>query len=102
VATALEDLRRYIDEPTQAVYSDIDLSTRIDTAVSLNHLAREIWLEKAARYSRLVDMQEGSSRRTLSQLYTQALGMAGNFGKLADDGAPLTSRPTRIRSIERA
>jgi hypothetical protein len=102
VATPLEDLRRMIDEPTEAVYTDVALSERITSAASLNALAQEIWLEKSARYSRLVDMSEGSSSRKLSQLYTQAVGMAGKYGALAEAGGLGGSRPTRIRPIERA
>ena len=100
--TALDDLRRFIDEPTEEVYTNVALTDRIAVASSLEALARDIWLEKAARYSRLVDMQEGSSSRKLSQLGDKALAMAGRFGALVSEDLPASSaRPTRVRDIER-
>ena len=102
--TALDDLRRYIDEPISASYPDAVLLDRLTSAQSTYHLARDIWYEKAGRYARLVDMQEGSSRRSLSQLQENALRMATWYGKLANgdgDGGTTGRRPTRIRPIER-
>jgi len=100
--TDITDLRLYIDEPTDVVYPDATLLARIETAASLYHLARDIWLEKAARYSRLVDMTEGTSSRKLSQLQQQSLAMANNYGGLAQDGTnPSSARRTRLRAIER-
>jgi len=105
MATAedIATLRRYVNEPTQTPYTDAALGLRIDAASSLSFLAREIWLEKAASYAGLVDMQEGSSRRSLSQLRENALSMAASFGEggtllpTADAG-----RRTVLRDIERA
>jgi len=98
----LLDLRRYVDESTETVYTDADLLTRISTATSLYSLAADIWLEKAARYSRLVDMQEGSSSRKLSQLSAHAMQMSAQYAARATSNtSALITRPTVLRDIER-
>jgi hypothetical protein len=99
----IASLRRFIDEPTEATYTDVQLGLRLDVAASPADLAREIWVEKAAAYTSLVDMQEGTSSRKLSQLRDNALAMAAAFGS----GGTLvpsetsTVRRTTIRDIER-
>lgn len=98
----IHDLRVMIDEPTQATYTDLDLSTRIDTSSSPQFLASLIWSENAAVYSGLVDVQEGSSRRSLGQLQANALKMASHYRGVSEEGAPGSSfRPARTRQIER-
>jgi methyl coenzyme M reductase alpha subunit len=94
-------LRRYVDEPTEDTYTDVVLSSRIDTATSVEALASIIWLEKAAAYARLVDMQEGSSRRSLSQLQAAAMRMSTQFAGGSDTVVSSGSRTT-TRAIERA
>lgn len=98
---AIAELRRLIDEATQATYTDLVLSARIDAASgNLNTVAGAVWTEKAATYSGLIDIQEGNSNRKLSQLQGQALKMAASFG--ADtSGASSAKRPARTRRIER-
>jgi hypothetical protein len=93
-------LRRYVDEPTEDTYTDVVLSSRIDTATSVEALASIIWLEKAAAYARLVDMQEGS-RRSLSQLQAAAMRMSTQFAGGSDTVVSSGSRTT-TRAIERA
>ena len=93
-------LRLTIGEPTEDTYTDAQLSDRIDTADNVTLLAATIWREKAAAYARLVDMQEGTSRRTLSQLQDQALKMATSLTEEAG-GSTGGSRRTTTRAIER-
>lgn len=97
----IAQLRRYVDEPTQTTYTDVVLSSRIDAAPSIENLASTIWLEKAAAYGRLVDMQEGSSRRSLSQLQDQALTMFARFAGGADATAGSSGKHATTRPIER-
>jgi len=104
MATAAEiaAFRFTIDEQDGAVYTDQLLSDRLDSATNLNRLASTIWLEKAAKYARLVDTQEGTSRRSLSQLQEHALLMAGRYSGLADaEDGTLPSKQTQTRAIER-
>lgn len=98
----IADLRQLIDEATSESYTDQQLSDRLDASTSVRGLASVIWAEKAARYSGLVDVKEGSSDRKLSQLYKNALEMSRSFA-VEEDGEPVTTskRPARTRRIVR-
>ncbi len=96
-------LRSLVNEPSDAdPYTTAKLNARIDEANGdLRAVARAIWTEKAATYAELTDVQEGSSRRALGDLYEQALKMSESFG-LGEDGLPPTrTRVSRTRRIER-
>lgn len=81
MATAQEiaDLRLLIAEPTEVIYSDIVLGTRLDGASNQFIVANEIWTEKAAGAAMLVDMSEGGSTRKMGDLFEQYLSMAENM-----------------------
>lgn len=103
-AEQIAELRAMINQLEDVEpYTDVYLSGRIDAAENLRSLAGAIWREKAATYADLVDVQEGSSRRALGSLYSNALRMATSFdgdnGSDTDVGA---LRPARTRQIERA
>lgn len=79
-------LRLLVGEDTQEPYTDESLSARIDTALgNLDRVAYEVWVEKAARYSRLVDISEGGSSRSNSDLFARAQSMAAMFKARLDD-----------------
>lgn len=59
-----------------------------------------LWRKTAAKYANLVDVQEGSSSRKLSQLYQHALAMAAQFDTAGTDGLS-GMRPARTRRIVR-
>lgn len=83
-------LRRLTDEPTAEVYSSLALSSMIDGwDGSIEAAAAEVWREKAARYSGLVDMSEGSSTRKLSQLRDSALKMATSYAEASGTGGTI-------------
>jgi hypothetical protein len=73
-------------------YDDISLTTRLDAAESPQALAREIWLEKAAKFAQLVNVSESGSSRSLSDLHKNALAMAAGFGAATPDapGGPIS------------
>lgn len=101
-AATIAEIRRLINEPDNFTpWTDEELSTRIDAWTgTTTSLAASIWREKAASYGELVDIQEGSSNRKLSQMYSQALKMAEGL----DGGASVvgsTRRASRTRPIER-
>lgn len=101
-ALAIAELRSLIDENDQTSYTDFVLSDRLDAVDGDQYrLAEVIWREKAARYSGLVDIQEGTSSRKMSQLYTQALKMADSFASGLTAVVVSTRRPARTRPIER-
>jgi hypothetical protein len=86
-----------------STYTDQSLSDRLDVAgTDTVALAVTIWREKAARYSAMVDMQEGTSSRKLSQLYDHALKMASSLSEASDGSSGgSTGRRTTTRAIER-
>lgn len=101
-AQQIAELRRLIDEPDATTYSDDTLGNRIDaTGVDdLYQLASTIWREKAASYSGLIDVREGTSDRKMSQLQTMALRMADTMA-LGESGVLVVRRSARTRKIER-
>lgn len=100
--SAEEDLRRLVDEPAKSSKYD---SNKLAAILLLhnnnaNLAAGQIWTEKAAVYSQLVDMQEGDTKRNLSDLMKNALQMA----KLCRDSASTGDtgvRPTTAKRIIR-
>jgi hypothetical protein len=98
----IQELRLRIGEPTSEMYSDATLSDRIDAAENVTLLAAQIWSEKAAKYAAMVDMQEGTSRRSLSQLQEQALKMSTALSAEAGGSGGVSGvRRTTTRAIER-
>lgn len=99
---AIASLRRLINDSGDVVaYSDVELSSRLDAAASASSLAAEIWREKAASYSGLVDISESGSSRKNSDLYKNATSQAGYYDGLSlIDGSVTAGRP-RSRPITR-
>lgn len=75
----IANLRLMVDEQDEEFYTDDELNDRIDAAAlagyTLNFPARDIWMEKAARYSTLVNISEGGSSRANGDLWARAKGM---------------------------
>lgn len=96
-------LRRLVNETQNAApWTDEYFGDLIDVSEDMRSAAAHVWTEKAAAYADLVDVQEGSSRRALGDLYEQALSMREIFS--GDEGEVDTSttlRPARTRPIER-
>jgi hypothetical protein len=85
-------LRLLIDEPSSTFYTDQMLASLVDQAESnLNAAASDIWQQKAARFSTLVDITESGSSRKMSNLYSNALAMAKHF---ADESAEVVAETT--------
>lgn len=104
MATAQQilDLRVMVNEPTQEPYTDVALGLRLDAAGgNLRRVAASLWSEKSARYSELVDVQEGSSKRSLSQLQGAAVRMASYYDALVAGETATAARGSRTRAIER-
>lgn len=94
-AEQIAAFRLLIDEAEDAEpYSDLGLSLRLDGALSPQALAKEVWLEKAAKYASLVNVSESGSSRSMSDLHKNALAMAKGFGD-ADPNAPGTGAAAR-------
>lgn len=99
----IDDLRRAVNEPEgDSKYGDAELEEiLLRNSGSLPAAAAEVWRQKAAIAAQLVDMQEGESRRNLSDLSENALRMADVYQKQADDGSA-GGRRTAIGRITRA
>lgn len=102
--TLITRLRSYINEdPTTPGFDDNTLSALIDEmGGDVELAAAQLWQSKAASYAELVTVQEGSSRRELGNLQTQAIKMADYFRSRSKTGATMTGvHKTRTRKIER-
>lgn len=100
---AVYALRLLIAELGEDSYTQEALSDRIDAADGeLNGVAYQIWTEKAAKYSALVDISEGGSSRKNSSLQAQALVMVKHFkGLLPVEDTSGTSTGLRIKRLTR-
>lgn len=97
-------LRGMINDTVEPyLFTDAELGAVIDAGDGLDSDAAYFWAIKAAKYADMADVQEGSSRRSLSDLHEQALKMSAywrNRGNGSDDGS-YVMRPARTRPIVR-
>lgn len=94
--TSIQTLRRLIDEPDEAssTYTDAELVARLsDTGDDTNLVALEVWREKMAAASSLVNTSEGGSSRSMSQAFDHAVKMVEYFSAAVGG--------TRIRHLTR-
>lgn len=96
-ADEIANLRLLIAEDTEDRYTDDALGVRIDAAASLDRVAYDIWTEKAAYYTALVDKSEGGSSRSNGALQEKALKMVAMFERRL--GAVSTSPETPVARV---
>ena len=79
---AIAELRRLVDDSSAPfMFENGELSTVLaEAGDDPRKAAGAVWGVKASRYAGLVDVTEGASSRKNSQLYKQALEMAGYYG----------------------
>ena len=95
-------LRRLINDRSEPFdYPTEELNLRLDQGTGINALAAEIWREKAARYSELVDVSESGSSRKLSDLRKGALEQAAYYDNMVAEAAAIAERRPRTRPIVR-
>ena len=97
----LARLRRMAHEPEGGTYTDEALSAIVDSEGTLRAAAYAIWVEKAARYSALVDTSESGSSRRNSQLHANALNMMQAYSAPSEEVIQASSAPFTV-GIERA
>lgn len=67
-------------DETNTMFSDAEIDDFVEQGVDdVYASAYWGWIEKAANYSRLVDVNEGNAARSLSDLHRQALRMITRF-----------------------
>lgn len=95
---AVAALRLLIAEPdNKEPYTDNALSARLDADGDADLTAYNIWSEKAAAWSALVDISEGGSSRKQGDLAEQALTMATFFRKRVESDPPGAGSGTGVR-----
>lgn len=75
-----------VDEPSEDTYTDAELTDRL-AAGNKFACARDIWREKLAAASSLVNVSEGGSSRSMSQAYDHAKEMLELYDGLANSAA---------------
>lgn len=93
-------LRGLVGEPDdENGWSDAKLGAALDAVDgALNGAARQVWLTKAAEAAALVDVSESGSSRSLSQIRSNAMEMAGYYGNLdSQEVAEVVSVPVIAR-----
>jgi hypothetical protein len=106
---ALTDQQQEIVDTLRTMVGEVDLDAdalfdRYTAAgSSLNLAAANVWGYKAAASADLIDVQEGSTKRPLSQLRGAALAMEAKYRAAADaeGGSSATGARTSLRPILR-
>lgn len=99
-ASDIETVRRNVNEPTSATYSDTLLSSLVDS-LGVAGASATVWREKAARYSELVDVSESGASHKYSDLHKNALTMAEKWSLLIEGPAGTAAGALKIRKIQR-
>ena len=98
----IEELRRLTGESDTENYSDAQFSTFITNAGSVTAAAAAVWAEKMAMYADLVNMSEGGSSRSNSDLFEHAKQMRDHFQSIIDAPVVVPAAFTTTRKIVRA
>lgn len=103
-AAEIEEVRRNTGVATDA-WSDVQLSTLIDSLGSLELAAASVWNAIAAESASLVDTAESGSSRKLGDVHKNAITMAKYYRDLAASSGGVAVdgvARTRTRSITRS
>ena len=93
----IQQLRNRTDiQSAEAPYTDEYMSLLIDARGEFI-AAAEIWEERAAKTSKLINMSEGGSSRNLSDIHKNALAMASKYRKDAADALAPIAQDGRAR-----
>ena len=99
--TAIETVRRLVDEPDETVYKDEEIADRLSSTLpagDTNVVVRDIWQEKMAAASGFVDTSEGGSQRRMDQAYQHAKQQYELYASIVES----TGRPSVLRRLTRA
>lgn len=94
----IAELRAAINQPDNTdPFTDTFLSSLIDQYGGVDPAAAKLWEIKAGQVAALVNISEGGSSRSMSDLYTHYLQMADRYSTDTD----ATKRAPRTRAIVR-
>lgn len=101
-------VRSYIDDLGEpAFFTNTDIinaltRTTVNGVTNVEAATANLWRQKAARYSGLVDVSEAGSSRKFSDLHKNALAMAGKYEAISGGVEEVgTSGRPRTRAIVR-
>lgn len=95
-------VRAYTGEETEDNWTDAQLGTLVDE-LGVEAATARVWREKAARYSRLVDVAEAGASRKMSQAFDHATTMAARWDAIAAEATSTgTSRSAQVHKIVRS
>lgn len=95
-AAQIQLVRKYTNEPTQDDWTDQEISDLVDE-LGVSGATAQIWEEKAAEATELVDVKEAGASRSMSQAFEHAKKMAAYW---RSQSASSTSG-TKIHQIQR-
>jgi hypothetical protein len=78
-------------------FTDDQIGALVDSGLSINAVAYRVWQSTAASYSKLVNVSESGSSRSMGDLYKNALAMAKSF-----KDADLPSAGAKVKRTRKA
>lgn len=102
MATSLEirEVKTNTDEASSDNFDDTFISDTIDE-VGVSAASALIWRKKAATYASLVNVNEGGSSRSFSDLHKNALSMAKSFDDRVTVEVLAISKAPKVKKIIR-
>lgn len=94
-------VRTYTDEDTEDNWTDAQLGVLIDD-LGVDSATARVWREKAARYSRLVDVTEAGASRKMSQAFAHAQALAERWDAIASASGTDAGRSAKVHKIVRS
>jgi len=103
MATAAEiaAVRLNTDEPTEAVYTDEDITDLVGSEGGVVQASAAIWRQKAARWASMVNTSAEGASYSFGDRARNALAMAKDFDSRVVVAATSTGGGVRSRAITR-
>jgi len=100
MATTLEDVKNNLPpEASNQGWTDVKLQAMVDADTSLNRILMTYWSSRAAATSKLVNVSESGSSRSLADIHKNALDMLRYWTTQAEKEEALEIVPPSQRPI---